>query len=52
MPSGDVRRFTDPAEFAASIRGAQCELAITERGAFAGALTRIDLRLFVDATVL
>ena len=43
MPSSTVRKFTDPDEYAAAIRGANAELAITGRGRFAAEITRIDL---------
>jgi AraC-like DNA-binding protein len=37
-----VRRFADPDEYAAWIRGTRAELTITGRGRFVGELTRID----------
>ena len=43
MPSSAVSTFTDPDEYAASIRGTTAEWTITERGQFTAKLTRIDL---------
>jgi AraC-like DNA-binding protein len=43
MPSSAVRTFTDPEEYAASIRATRAELTVTGRGCFAAKLTRIDL---------
>ena len=43
MPSCAVRSFTDPDQFAASIRQGTCELTVIGRGNFASELTRIDL---------
>jgi AraC-like DNA-binding protein len=42
MPSSAVYAFCDPDEYAASIRGGQVELTVTEPGQFAAKLTRID----------
>jgi AraC-like DNA-binding protein len=43
MPSSAVRTFTDPDDYATSIRQGTVELTITERGHFAAKVTRIDL---------
>lgn len=43
MPSSAVRSFSDPDDFAASIRATRYELTITAPGQFAGELVRIDL---------
>jgi AraC-like DNA-binding protein len=43
MPSSAVRTFSDPDEYAATIRGGIVELTVTERGDFNAKLTRIDL---------
>ena len=43
MPSSAVRTFTDPDEYATTIRGGVVELTVTERGDFNAKLTRIDL---------
>jgi AraC-like DNA-binding protein len=43
MPSSAVRTFTDPDEYAGSIRQGTVELTITERGNFTAKLTRINL---------
>lgn len=43
MPSSAVRTFSDPDEYAASIRQGTYDLTITERGQFAAKLVRIDL---------
>jgi AraC-like DNA-binding protein len=43
MPSSAVRTFTDPDEYATTIRGGIVELTVTERGDFNAKLTRIDL---------
>lgn len=43
MPSSAVRAFTDPDEYAASIRQGTVDLTVTERGHFAAKITRIDL---------
>jgi hypothetical protein len=42
MPSSAFRAFTDPDDYAASIRGATTRLTITGRGDFDGKLLRID----------
>jgi AraC-like DNA-binding protein len=44
MPSSAVRTFTDPDDYAASLRASHLELAITASGPFTGKITRIDLR--------
>jgi hypothetical protein len=43
MPSSAVRTFTDPDEYAASIRGGEVELTVAARGDFRAKLIRIDL---------
>ena len=43
MPSSAVHSFTDPDEYAASIRATTIDLTVMERGQFAGKRTRIDL---------
>src|SRR5271165_180352 len=43
MPSSAVRTFTDPDDYAASIRRSTNEVTIIGRGQFAAKLTRIDL---------
>ena len=43
MPSSAVRTFTDPDEYAASIRGGEVELTVAARGDFHAKLIRIDL---------
>jgi hypothetical protein len=43
MPSSAVRMFTDPDDYAASIRGGSVELTVTGRGAFNAKLTRVEL---------
>ncbi len=43
MPSSSVRRFSDPDDYGASIRGAVAEITLTARGRFTAKLTRIDL---------
>ena len=43
MPSSAVRTFTDPDQYAASIRQGTYELTVTGRGNFTAKLTRIDL---------
>jgi len=43
MPSSAVRTFSDPDEYAASIRAANTELTVTGHGRFAAKLIRIDL---------
>jgi AraC-like DNA-binding protein len=42
-PSSAVRTFTDPDEYAASIRRASVQLTVIERGQFNATLTRVDL---------
>jgi AraC-like DNA-binding protein len=44
MPSSTVRTFSDPDQYAASIRQGTVDLTITERGQFNAKLLRIDLR--------
>jgi AraC-like DNA-binding protein len=43
MPSSAVRTFSDPDDYAASIRGGTVELTVVSRGNFNAKLTRIDL---------
>ena len=43
MPSIAVRTFTDPDDYAETIRGGIVELTVTGRGDFSAKLTRIDL---------
>jgi AraC-like DNA-binding protein len=43
MPSSDVRTFTDPDDYAASIRAASAELTIAAGGRFTGKIVRVDL---------
>ena len=43
MPSSSVRTFTDPDQYAASIRQGTYELTVIGRGDFTAKLTRIDL---------
>ena len=43
MPSSAFHTFTDPDDYAASIRQGTIELTVTERGHFTAKLTRIDL---------
>ena len=43
MPSSQVRAFSDPDEYAASIRRATVGLTVTGRGDFKAKLTRVDL---------
>jgi AraC-like DNA-binding protein len=43
MPSSDVHTFTDPDDYAATIRGGTVDLTITARGNFTAKLTCIDL---------
>jgi AraC-like DNA-binding protein len=43
MPSSAVRTFTDPDDYAASIRATRAELTVMGRGHFTANLTRIDL---------
>jgi AraC-like DNA-binding protein len=44
MPASTVRSFTDPDDYAASVRATTADLTIVARGRFAAKLTRIDLR--------
>lgn len=44
MPSSSVRTFTDPDDYASSIRAAAAEMLVTGQGSFAAKITRIDLR--------
>jgi len=43
MPSSAVRTFTDPDDYAASIRATSAEMTVTARGQFSAKLIRIDL---------
>ena len=43
MPSSTVQSFTDPDDYAASLRVSHAELAVTGRGVFSAKLVRIDL---------
>jgi AraC-like DNA-binding protein len=43
MLSSVVRTFSDPDDYAASIRAGLVELTVTGRGSFSGEITRIDL---------
>jgi AraC-like DNA-binding protein len=43
MPSSAVHTFTDPDDFATSVRGGQVELTVTGRGKFTAKLIRINL---------
>lgn len=43
MLSSAVRTFTDPDEFATSVRQGNLEVTVTERGTFSSGLIRIDL---------
>jgi AraC-like DNA-binding protein len=43
MPSSAVRTFTDPDDYATSIRATRVELTVMGRGHFTAKLTRIDL---------
>jgi AraC-like DNA-binding protein len=43
MPSSAVRIFTDPDDYAASIRATSAEVMVIGRGRFAARITRIDL---------
>jgi hypothetical protein len=43
MPSSAVHIFTDPGDYAATIRASTHEMTVTGRGRFAAKLTRIDL---------
>ena len=49
MPSSAVRTFTDPDDFAASIRTGEVELTLTGRGQFSAKATRIEFhRLWIQ----
>lgn len=43
VPSSAVRTFTDPDDYATTIRATTVEMTVTERGDFTAKLTRIDL---------
>jgi AraC-like DNA-binding protein len=43
MPSSAVLTFTDPDDYAATIRNTKAEVTVTGRGEFAAKITRIDL---------
>jgi hypothetical protein len=43
MPSSAVRTFSDPDDYAASLRGVTSEVMITGRGHFASKLVNVDL---------
>jgi len=43
MPSSAVRTFTDPDDYATSIRATRAEMTVMGRGHFTANLTRIDL---------
>ena len=43
MPSSAVRTFSDPDDYATSIRATKAEVAVTGRGKFTAKLIRIDL---------
>jgi AraC-like DNA-binding protein len=43
MPSSAVRAFTDPDDYAETMRATRAELTVTERGRFTAKLIRIDL---------
>ena len=43
MPSSAVRAFTDPDDFAASIRASSSAMKVLDRGNFTAEITRIDL---------
>lgn len=43
MPSSAIRTFTDPDDYAASIRATRAEMTVIGRGRFSAKLTRIDL---------
>jgi AraC-like DNA-binding protein len=43
MPSSAVRSFSDPDEYAASMRASKAEITVTERGQFTAKCTKIDL---------
>jgi AraC-like DNA-binding protein len=44
MPSSAVRTFTDPDDYAASVRGTTAELSVTGCGVFRAKLVQVDLR--------
>ncbi len=47
LPSA-VRNFTDPDDYAASIRGAKTQLTVVGRGDFTSSITRVDFhRLWI-----
>ena len=49
MPESAVRTFSDPDDYAASIRAAQVEATVTGRGQFTAKLTRVDFhRLWIQ----
>ena len=49
MPWSAVRTFSDPDDFAASIRAGEAELTVTERGQFSAEATRIEFhRLWIQ----
>jgi AraC-like DNA-binding protein len=43
MPSSAVRSFSDPDDYAATIRAGRVDLTVTKRGNFQAKLTRVDL---------
>lgn len=43
MPSSSVRTFTDPDDYAGSVRATTAEMTITGRGPFTANLIRVDL---------
>ena len=43
MPSSAVRTFSDPDDYATSIRATKAEVTVTGRGKFTAKLIRIDL---------
>jgi hypothetical protein len=43
MPSSAVHTYTDPDDYAASVRGTNAEVTITERGLFSAKFLYIDL---------
>jgi AraC-like DNA-binding protein len=43
VPHSIVRRFVDPDEYTASVRGSRADISITKPGRFAATLIRIDL---------
>lgn len=44
MPSSAIRTFTDPDDYAGSIRGTDAQLTITSRGTFEANIIRVDLQ--------